>query len=413
MSFLKILTSLTLLFLLPGVFSPFRVSAEVFDKVAAKVNNEIITLSSVEERAEVLRQKYAGAPVSVSGHDLLQEAIDMLVEEKLQVQQGKKYGFVIDEDAVTAAVDEIKNGNNLTDEQLSAMLEREGRSLESYKAHIRDQIMVTKIARFEIGNRVKISDKSVFKYYKENQKEFWEEGQVRARHILFIVERGSPNKIRQEKLQLAKKVLAQIRRGADFAEMAMKHSEDISASSGGDVGFVTKGKMVREFEDAVFSLKPGKVSDIVETEYGFHIVKVEEVVAGKTLPLKDVKDRVHQILMMKKQKQVYGDWIAEMKEAAFIEISLFEGSNKALVSNKRRADNDRRPKTTPDKKKLQKKWIEMYESVEKSKSNSSVDNSSKQKSLEQQLKRIKRLRRQNKISEQQYQKRKEQILNRL
>ena len=423
---LKKLTKATLILslLLPLVFGPLSIHARVLDKVAAKVNSEIITLSVIEERAEILRQKYVGAPISISEQDLLKEALNMVIEESLQIQEGKKLGFVIDEDAVDAAMEEIIKKNDLADGQLQEMLKREGRTLKSYKNHIRDQIMVSKITRFEIGNRVKVSEKSIIKYYKENQKEFWQEGKVKARHILFIAEHGSSEKIRREKLQQAKKILLKLRKGNDFAKLAMKYSEDISASNGGDVGFVGRGKMVPEFEEAVFNLKPGQVSDIVKTEYGYHIIKVEEVLPGKTLTLKDVKNRIHQILTMQMQKQVYDVWMNELKNSAFIEVTLFEDAakNTSLVSRgiekeKNNAKFKRkmklRSKTDSRQRDLQKTWEEMYKSVEKSKGNSKIDEDSEFGSLEQKLKHIKQLRDQNRISKQEYQKRKEKLLNRL
>ena len=422
----KKLTKATLILslLLPLVFGPLSIHARVLDKVAAKVNSEIITLSVIEERAEILRQKYVGAPISISEQDLLKEALNMVIEERLQIQEGKKFGFVIDEDAVDAAMEEIIKKNDLADGQLQEMLKREGRTLKSYKNHIRDQIMVSKITRFEIGNRVKVSEKSIIKYYKENQKEFWQEGKVKARHILFIAERGSSEKIRREKLQQAKKILLKLRKGNDFTKLAMKYSEDISASNGGDVGFVGRGKMVPEFEEAVFNLKPGQVSDIVKTEYGYHIIKVEEVLPGKTLTLKDVKNRIHQILAMQMQKQVYDVWMNELKNSAFIEVTLFEDAakNTSLVSRgiekeKNNAKFKRkmklRSKTDSRQRDLQKTWEDMYKSVEKSKGNSKIDKDSEFGSLEQKLKHIKQLRDQNRISKQEYQKRKEKLLNRL
>ena len=416
--------SFILSLLLPLVFGSLSVHARVLDKVAAKVNSEIITLSAIEERAELLRQKYVGAPISISEQDLLKDALNMIIEERLQIQEGKKYGFIVDEYAIDAAVEDIKKKNNLADGQLQEMLKREGRTLESYKNHIRDQILVSKITQFEIGNRVKVSEKSIIKYYKKNQKEFWEEGKVKTRHILFISERGSSENRRRAKLRQAKKVLSEIRKGSDFSKLANKYSEDVSASSGGDVGFVKRGKMVREFEEAVFSLKPGQISDIVETEYGYHIIKVDEVLPGKTLTLKDVKNRIHKILSMQKQKQVYDDWINELKKSAFIEVTLFDepAKNKSMVSRdfeiEKTNGKDKRKKKLRSKnhsrqQALQKKWEAMYKSVEKSKENSKQDEDSEFGSLEQKLKHIKQLRDQNKISEQEYQKRKEKLLNRL
>ncbi len=426
MSFLKklIKADLVLLLMLSLALFPLMAHAKVFDKVAAKINTEIVTLSSVEERANLLRQKYAKSPVGIPEKELLKEALNMIIDERLQLQEGKKLGFIVDEDSIDAAMKDIAQKNGLQEGQLEQMLEREGRSLISYRNHIRDQIMVSKITRFEISNRVKVSDKEIHKYYKAHQKEFWEDGQVRARHILFIAERSSSETNRQAKLELAKIVLNEIHKGKDFAELAMEYSEDVSASDGGDVGFVVRGKMVREFEDAVFNLKPGQISDIVETEYGYHIIKVEEVVSGKTLTLKDAKERVSRILAMEKQKQGYEDWMGELKKAAFIEVSLFADPerNKSLVSRdtgKRKNNNSLKTKkklsseVDSRQQNLQKKWEEMYKSVEKSKVKSGKKEGSELESLEEKLKHIKKLRDQDRISEQEYQERKEKLLNSL
>ena len=403
-------------------FVPTVAHAMVFDRVAAKINNEIITLSAVEERVVLLRPKYRDSSISISEEDLLSEAVNMIVEERLQIQAGKKLGFVVDEDAVGAAVRDIENKNNLSEGQLEEMLSREGRSIKSYKDHIRDQIMVSKVTRFEMGNRLKISDKSILNYYKKHQKDFWDDTKVSVRHILFIVERGASEDIRKSKLLQAQKVLKEIRKGRDFSELAIEYSEDVSASSGGDVGVVSRGKMVAEFEDAVFKLKSGEVSDVVETEYGYHIIKADEVFPGKTLSLGDAKERVRQILTLQKQQKVYKEWIEELKKSAFIEVSLFNESSikkypvtKSLDrgETKGHANLNQKVKSANDKKTMQQKWEEMYKSVDKSKGSSKVGAKSKKESLEDKLKYIKKLRDRNRISESEYQERKEKLLQQL
>lgn len=420
MTFLKKLNKAD--FVLPLILSlafPLLVHAKVFDKVAAKINTEIVTLSSVEERANLLRQKYARSPVIIPEEELLKEALNMIIEEKLQLQQGKKMGFIVDEEAIDAAVRDIAQKNGLEEGQLEQMLKREGRSLTSYRNHIRDQILVSKISRYEIGNRVKVSDKEINQYYREHQKEFWQDGKVRARHILFIAERNSSETNRKAKLQQAKKILNELGKGKDFAKLAMEHSEDVSASDGGDVGFVVRGQMVREFEEAVFSLKPGQISDIVETEYGYHIIKVEDVVTGKTLTLNDAKERISRILMMQKQSQGYEDWMEELKKAAYIEVNLFAESDKnkslVLVDDKKDVRKRNQSSTENDSRKqdLQKKWEQMYKSVEKSKLESGDKEDSELESLEELLKNIKKLRNQGRMSEEIYQERKKKLLNKL
>jgi hypothetical protein len=176
--------------------------------------------------------------------------------------------------------------------------------------------------------------------------------------------------------------------------------------------------MVVEFESAVFSLREGQVSDIVKTEYGYHIIKVEKILAGKTLTLKESKDRITKLLSAQKSKEGYKNWMSELKKAAFIEVSLFSGSSKnnSMISRGLKTEKDavsirnkNKLSSATDKRKqtLQKKWEEMYKSVEKSKKTSELN------SLEEKLKQIKKLRNQNTISEDEYQRRKEKLLKHL
>lgn len=408
---------------------PDLVAGKVFDRVVAKVNSEIITLSSIEERAEILKQKYRNDLTKPEDKEILREALDMMVEEKLQLQQGKKMNLEVDDSAVDAAIKDIEVKNGLAEGQLAVMLEAEGRSIESYKNHIREQILVSKITQFELGSRVNISGKKIAKYYHDNQKDFWEPGKARVKHILILSEKGSPEYKRKQKYERIKNILAEVKGGKDFAEAAKEYSEDISASSGGDVGFVEKGKMVPEFEKAVYSLREGEISDVVETEYGYHIIKVEEIQKGRTLPLKEVKNKIQYILAGKKQKSAFEDWMKELRKSAFIEISLSEDPEKKLSRDlfnskanhnekddthySRSLHKDKKGQSLNSEKKqqMQDKWEEMYKSVEKSKNQNPDQNYSKLQTMEQKLKEVKRLRSQKKISEAEYQRRKQELLD--
>jgi peptidyl-prolyl cis-trans isomerase SurA len=397
--------------------------AKVLDRIVAKVNSEIITLSSVNERVELLKQKIGGV---YNEDEILDEALNTIIEEKLQIQEGKKRGLAVDDSAVEAAVKDIEQKNALQEGQLAVMLESEGRSMESYKNHIRDQILSSKVVLYELGNRVNISERKIAKYYHNNQKDFWEPRKARVRHILILTEEGLSVDKKKEKYLLVKSILSEVKSGRDFAAAAKQYSEDISASEGGDVGFVEKGKMVPEFENAVYIMKEGEISDIVETEYGYHIIKVDKILSGRTLPLKDVKNKIKLILSNKKQKSAYKEWMNELKKAAFIEISLFEKpkKNTNLFNSKkiRRLDADsiksnslsqkkRLSRNNTKKRQMQDKWEEMYKSVEKSKQTERDQNGLSFRSLEQKLQHIKELRFDKMITEAEYQRRKQKLLN--
>ena len=398
---------------------PSLVEGKIFDRVVAKVNTEIITLSSIEARVEVLKQNFMQ---NYDENQILREALEMMIDEKLQIQQGKKMGFEVDDITVDAAIKNIEKKNSLENGQLESMLESEGKSVEAYRNNVRDQILISKITGFELGSRVNISKRKIEKYYHDRQKEFWESGKVRAKHILILAEKCVSEKIRKKKNKQIKEILAELKEGRDFAEAAKEYSEDISASKGGDVGFVVRGQMVPEFEKAVYRLKEGEVSDVVETEYGYHIIKAEEIQKGRTLPFKEVENKIKSILLSRKQKSAYKDWMRELRESAFIEISLFEDSAKKLSSKildskiNHKGDSGSVDSNAFNKKKkleMQDNWKEMYKSVEKSKGQKIDKTNSHSGKIEQSLRKLKKLRYQEKISEAEYKKRKQKILEEL
>jgi len=397
------------------------VEGKIFDRVVAKVNSEIITLSSLEGKANALKEKYKNEDGNFDENQILREALEFLIDDTLKLQQGKKMGFEVDDITVDAAIKDIERKNSLEEGQLAFMLEGEGESLENYKNIIRDQILVSKITRFEMGSRMFVSEKKIAKYYHDHQKEFWESSQVRVKHILLLFEKNPSEKIKKKKNKQIKKILSEIKGGKDFAEAAKEYSEDVSASLGGDVGFVKKGQMVPEFEKAVYRLKEGEISDVVETEYGYHIIKAEEIKKGRTIPFKDVKNKIKNILSISKQESAYKTWMNELRESAFIEKSLFKEPKNALNSkfDVKTSHKDISGSTyskafnKKTKRKMQEKWKEMYKSVEKSNGHKDDQINSRPSKIEQSLREIKKLRYQDKISADEYKRRKQKLLEEL
>ena len=152
--------------------------------------------------------------------------------------------------------------------------------------------------------QVAVSGDDVQKYYQENTAAYNTSEQRRARHILLKVGADATPEVRTAKKTEAEKVLAQIQSKGDFAQLAAQYSEDSSKSKGGDLGFFSRGKMVQPFEDTVYSLKKGEVSGLVETSFGYHIIKLEEIIPEKTQTLDDVREAIHKELEKKGGKAI-------------------------------------------------------------------------------------------------------------
>lgn len=146
-------------------------------------------------------------------------------------------------------------------------------------------------------DQVHISRDQIRDYYEYNLDDFKTGEQIRARHILFKLKSDAPEEEVREVREKALSVLKKARAGADFAELARKYSEGPTRTKGGDLGFFSKGKMVKQFEEAAFSLKKGEISDLVRTPFGFHIIKVEDKIEARTKPLEEVAEEIRQTLL--------------------------------------------------------------------------------------------------------------------
>ena len=381
--------------------------AKVVDRVVATVNGVIITLSMLQERADILKQQMqtSGNPVEMGEKKFILETLNSIVEEKLQIQEAKRTDIEVGEEAIQAALDDILRKNNITLGQMEEMLVSEGRSMKRYKSHIRNQILTTKVVQFHMGQPGKVSNKQIKKYYYQHQKDFWEPKQPFVRHILFIVDDKTTAQMKLSKREQANLVLQQVRSGANFSKLAKKHSEDISASSGGEVGWLTRGHLVPEFETVAFRLKSGEVSDIVESRYGYHIIKVDKIKPGKAKPLGTVKDKIEQVLIFEGRQKKYLDWMDDLKKNSMIQITLFRDEE---MEESPQQNLERKPSRN-----LEGNWEEASNVKNK---RVAQDPELKRKNfqmMERKLAFIKKLRKNNKITEKEYQARKQRLLDQL
>nr|WP_264357635.1 peptidylprolyl isomerase [Halothermothrix orenii] len=157
---------------------------------------------------------------------------------------------------------------------------------------------------------VSVEESAVREYYDNNKENFKHGTQIKARHILVETEKE------------AREILNELENGADFGEMAKEYSTGPSSKNGGDLGYFGKGRMVPEFEEAAFALKVGQISDPVKTQYGYHIIKVEDKVEEGITPFDEVKDKIKNNLLQQKQQTAWNNFLKELRDKAEIEIKL-------------------------------------------------------------------------------------------
>lgn len=205
--------------------------------------------------------------------------LDQMISEKLLIQEAKYMGLEEDNDVL----EQIKK--------------------------ITEQILVQVLIEREISDKIKVNDEEVLEYYEQNKDSFTEKEQVHLYNILLETE------------EEAQDVLEQLKAGGDFSEIAIEKSAGPSATQGGDLGYLTRGTIIPEIEEVVFALELEELSEVIKTDFGFHILKITEKKPETVKALEEVKEDIIQTLLPDKQKEAFENLIEELKGKAAIEIN--------------------------------------------------------------------------------------------
>lgn len=170
---------------------------------------------------------------------------------------------------------------------------------DQYKTEPQVKLQYLPFTYADVGEKITIDDTLVGEYYSENTSQFSTEEQRRARHILFKAGENDSEQLHEKKKQLAAEVATMAKSGTDFATLAAEYSEGPTKDNGGDLGFFSRGQMVPSFEEAVFGMQPGEVSEVVQSPFGYHLIQLEDIEPAQTTPLAEVSDEIRTILRYK------------------------------------------------------------------------------------------------------------------
>ncbi|NOZ79958.1 MAG: peptidylprolyl isomerase [Acidobacteria bacterium] len=285
--------------------------------VVLKVNGTPVTRTEIDMAAQGLAQQMGQRGKRVGKDQLIKMATREVVDEKLLVQAATKQGLKPD----TAAVDQrmqqlVKRAGSR--QKLDSMLAASGMTFDRYRQAMLDSNVVQQFVRTKIAPKAKVTEADAKAFYDKNPQFFKHPAQVHARHILFTVK---PNATPAEKKAAKAKAIAARQRalkGEDFAKLAKELSQGPSAKNGGDLGYFSKSQMVKPFADAAFALKPGEISDVVETRFGYHVIKVEDRRPAGKRPFSEVKGNIEGFLSQQKVQQAVRNYVDGLRAKAKI-----------------------------------------------------------------------------------------------
>jgi peptidyl-prolyl cis-trans isomerase C len=304
----------------PAAPAPVKPMPAQMPDVLARVNGEAVERWEFDNAVKRIEAR-AGAPVPPDKRDeILRGILDQLVAYHLLAQESRARKLAVADQDVEARVAEIRK--NFPDETtFTQAIATQGLTVEHLRAQTRTNLEVQKVIDAEVGSKVSVQDAEVSTFYQQNLERFKQGESVHASHILIGVAPNATPAQKADAKAKAQAALKQVRGGADFAAVARAQSQDPgSAPNGGDLGFFPKGQMTPAFEEAAFKLKPGSVSTVVETPFGFHIIKVLERRPARTAPFDEVSGQIKDFLTQGQRAQKLEQFITQMKSKSKLEM---------------------------------------------------------------------------------------------
>jgi peptidyl-prolyl cis-trans isomerase C len=290
---------------------------------AAVVNGVVITHEEVNRQMFVLEQQLLSTQGKAIRPDMVpgvrNQILNDLIDKELLYQESQEQKMVVEEKVVDEKMESLKKrfpSEKEFQDQMRQMSLTEG----TLRSQIKKDLAVQRLVEKDILVKVHISDEDAKSFYDGHPDLFKEPEQVKASHILLKVEADAEPAKKEEIRKKMEGIKKRLDKGEDFAVLAKEFSQGPSAEKGGDLGFFGRGKMVKPFEDAAFSLKPGEVSGIVETPFGYHLIKVFDKKAERTISYADSKERIKQYLWRVKFIEEKNGYVEALKKKGKVEI---------------------------------------------------------------------------------------------
>ena len=300
---------------------------EVIDRVVAIVNDDLITLSELQEASRSLD------PASNQPMDE-RTLLNQMVESKLFEQEAKKRGITVTDEELDASIAEVRARYGLSEDQMEEVLKKQGLTPESFREQWRVQTLGNKLLESQLRNKIVVTDEEVKEYYQENYGSIdfsapvtTSEEEVEIAHILISPDTPNAQERALEVAELAKS-------GKDFSDLAREYSDDTSTSGkGGNLGTFKKGDLIQPLEGAVESTREGDVAGPVESPSGYHIIKVlnrtkpggdsDKAISDDEVYISESEqEEIRKIIHRQKAEVQLRSWVEEIREQAYVEIKL-------------------------------------------------------------------------------------------
>ncbi|MEC4685900.1 MAG: peptidylprolyl isomerase [Nitrospirota bacterium] len=315
--FLHLITGLTILML----FTASASASILLDRVVAVVDRDVITWSELYKAMEFeLSGKLAGLSPEEKEEQLKRyekDFLDMLIDTKIQLNEASRLNIGVSEKDINSAINRIRQKYGLSEKEFLKALKNEGFTLQEYKKKVTEQITLSKLVNIEIRSKIIVTEGEIEEYIKTSGDSFDLSESYRIRHIIFP---AGTNEEKADARKKATEVIKLLDSGESFESVVRKFSEGSDASKGGDLGFIKKKDLAKEFLQVIEGMKVGEYSQPFWSGKGFHVIMLE----GKSLPDSQaaLRKKVREILIEKKLRKSLKEYLRSLRSRVFIEVKL-------------------------------------------------------------------------------------------
>ncbi|MFA6498721.1 MAG: peptidylprolyl isomerase [Desulfurivibrionaceae bacterium] len=292
------------------------------EEVAALVNGEPIVAAAVQGEIKGILgrfQEQGRKPSETEMASLRESVLEKMIKLELLSQESKKAGVSVSSTDIDNELKGYKKGF-ADDKAFAKALGEAGLTEAVLRKQIGKNLTIQKFIDTKFKGKVQVTEQEAKDFYNSNQDKFAQPEMAHARHILITAKEAEPKADKDRKRAKLVQIKKQLKDGADFADLAKQFSDCPSKERGGDLGFFPRGQMVKAFDQAAFKMMPGDISDIVETEFGYHLIKLEEKKPAKTVSFDEAKAKITAYLTQEKITANIEAFIAEAKGKATIKI---------------------------------------------------------------------------------------------
>jgi peptidyl-prolyl cis-trans isomerase SurA len=300
-------------------------SAETVDRIVAVVNDDVITLTELNNVVKPYIEKirtlgYLPDKEKELIFKVRKSMLDRLIDEKIQDQEIKREKVEISEHEIDQTIERIKETNYYTDEDLRAGLAKDGLTMKEYRQRIKEDILRAKLVNIDVKSKIVITREDIKAYYEKHLDQYGGKKKYHLRNIIMMVPGSADSDKRLEIQGKMEDILKKLKAGQSFEALAKQYSEAPAASEGGDLGLFDFDALSPQLQKAIQKLKPGEFTPVLDTDQGFQIFFLQEIVKSPGKSLKAVSPEIEKLLFEETANKRYNSWIEGLREQAVIKI---------------------------------------------------------------------------------------------